>query len=110
MAAAAANGNDPISSKLQAEGRQDPDFGANTVPYTPVEGMGASGHDWPGTGSAGLPVQPGAEDYGDAPPPSYEDAIALDAAPVRAPRPAYVPPPPVEDRVLGGADEKKGWH
>ncbi|SMY18958.1 unnamed protein product [Zymoseptoria tritici ST99CH_1A5] len=83
----------PINAKLRAEGRQDPDFGANTVPYTPVEGMG------------------GGEELGEAPPPSYEDAIAEDAAPVRAPRPVYVPPVAVEDRVLGGGgDEKKGWH
>jgi hypothetical protein len=115
MAAAATTGNGktPLSSKLAAEGRHDPDFGANTVPYTPNEGMGAGEQPWPASSSsAGMGAHSGRqEDFGDAPPPSYEDAIAQDAPPVMAPRPMYVPPPAVEDHVLGGGgDEKKGWH
>lgn len=69
------------------------------------------------TGSAGapklparagsVPVPPAAADQEEAPPPSYEDAIAGDMPSVNPQqRPEYAPPPAVEDQLLG-MDEKK---
>ncbi|EME82853.1 uncharacterized protein MYCFIDRAFT_137486 [Pseudocercospora fijiensis CIRAD86] len=79
------------------------DFGANQIPPTPIETPGSMSPAWPAqAGPSTLPQ------YDDAPP-SYEDAIAQNAPPVTGARPQYAPPPPVEDRILGEADEKKGW-
>ncbi|USW53745.1 Putative arrestin-like, immunoglobulin E-set [Septoria linicola] len=94
---------DPMINKLRQEGRMDSDFGSNQIPPTPVEGHGSP---WPAASAAGSSTAP---QYDDAPPPSYEDAIADRAPPVTAPRPTYAPPAQVEDPLLGG-DEKKGFH
>ncbi|KAM3425665.1 hypothetical protein BST61_g7609 [Cercospora zeina] len=96
--------------KLHNQGPMDPDFGASQIPPTPVEHHGASpwsAQNAVGSGGSGAAMP---HDYDDAPPPSYEDAIAQGAGPVTAPRPTYAPPAPVEDPLLGGGDEKKGWH
>ena len=92
-----------LHDKLRHEGRMDSDFGSNQIPSTPIE---ASGSPWPAQPVAGSSAGP---QYDEAPPPSYEDAIADRSGPVTAPRPTYAPPAQVEDPLLGG-DEKKGWH
>ncbi|KXT01916.1 hypothetical protein AC578_2558 [Pseudocercospora eumusae] len=93
----------PMHDKLRRDGRQNSDFGANQIPPTPIETPGSMSPAWPAqAGPSKLPQ------YDDAPP-SYEDAIAQHAPPVTGVRPQYVPPPPVEDHILGEADEKKGW-
>ena len=94
-----------MAAKLRTEGRLDSDFGANQIPPTPIEAEGSSAPQFP----ARPGVASAEEIYGDVPPPSYEDAIAMDAPPVVAPRPHYAPPPASEDPLLG-SDEKKGWH
>lgn len=106
MAEAKANGKRKstvaISEKLKMEGRQDPEFGANQIPPTPIEAEGSM--------APHLPARPGMaaeEEYMDAPP-SYEDAIAQDAPAPAAERPQYAPPPAGEDHLLH-QDEKKAW-
>lgn len=93
-----------INEKLKMEGgQQDPDFGANQVPPTPIDAEGSM--------APHLPARPGMtaeEEFMEAPPPSYEDAIAMDAPPPAAERPEYAPPPAGEDRLLR-QDEKRGW-
>lgn len=100
----AAKSQKPASSTTQAEGAAsklkteilgNAGFGANQVPLTPVEESGTLSmlpQDHPAAqGFAQAPAE-----YNDAPP-SYEDAIASDLAPVNAPRPHYAPPPAAED-------------
>lgn len=106
MAEAQANGKRKtsmaVNEKLRMEGRQDPDFGANQIPPTPIEAEGSM--------APHLPARPGIageEEYMDAPP-SYEDAIAQDAPAPAAARPQYAPPPAGEDPLLH-SDEKKGF-
>ena len=66
-----------------------------------------------GSTSTGVPLPPGNTPdelppmYSEAPP-SYEDAVAIDLAPVDAPRPDYAPPAVTEDNALR-RDEKSGW-
>lgn len=89
--------------KTWNQGRMDTDFGSNQIPPTPFD---ASAAPWPSHAHAGSSAVP---QHDEAPPPSYEDAIADRSGPVTAPRPTYAPPAQVEDPLLGG-DEKKGWH
>ena len=94
--------SNPID-KLKTEGRKD---STSSVPPTPIEGPDSFD-------TIAFPAQQGSSvvqeppDYTDAPP-SYEDAIATNLAPVNAHRPDYAPPASVEDEILR-SDEKKGF-
>nr|POE59208.1 hypothetical protein CFP56_24477 [Quercus suber] len=104
---------DPTSEKLRMEtssnglptsyppGSLAPMDATDAIPPTPVEGPSSAAQP----GSSSTAQQPPM--YSEAPP-SYEDAIATQIAPVVAPRPQYAPPPTIEDDLLG-QDEKKGW-
>jgi hypothetical protein len=81
----------------------DPDFGLSQIPTTPTEGSASGWLTPPIAGSSAVPR------HDEAPPPSYEDAVADRSGPVTAPRPSYAPPAQAEDPLLGG-DEKRGWH
>lgn len=87
-----------LDEKLKAEQGKD-----SAVPETPIEGPS---HEFPARQGMAMPPQQ-QPPYDDAPP-SYEDAIATDLAPVDVPRPNYQPPPVAEDDVLR-RDEKKGF-
>ncbi|KAF1812149.1 hypothetical protein P152DRAFT_473873 [Eremomyces bilateralis CBS 781.70] len=100
----------PGASSLTVPGPSSP-----TTPITP----GGPFHQVPPQPGAPLPPQrrpvpdPNAQ-YDEAPPPSYEDAIAQDLPPIDGPRPDYAPPPPNQDdmfasgiiRALGLEHEK----
>jgi hypothetical protein len=85
VAAVAPPVNPALAEKLEIEARRNSDFGMNQVPIDIEEERPHQQH-----------FNDAAPDYGEAPP-SYEDAIATDLPPVRAPRPQYAPPPMVED-------------
>lgn len=92
-----------MDEKLKTEGRKTSVAGpSSAAPQTPLHDTAP---DIPAR--PGQPVSQAPPDYAEAPP-SYEDAIATDIAPVDAPRPDYAPPPSGDDHVLG-RDEKKGW-
>lgn len=88
-----------VDEKLRTEGRKPP--------------MAAGPSSSTDPSAPPIPARPGQvpaqepPDYSEAPP-SYEDAIAAELAPLDAPRPDYAPPPVAEDDLLG-RDEKKGW-
>lgn len=92
-----------MDEKLKTEGRNSSVAGPSSeVPPTPIQETAPHIPARPGQ-----PVPQAPPDYSEAPP-SYEDAIATDIAPVNAPRPDYAPPPAGDDHMLR-QDEKKGW-
>lgn len=92
----------PVHEQPQAPPSLPPEKADRPVPATPTEKPDPSA-----AAAAASNLTPQPLMYGDAPP-SYEDAVADDMAPINAPRPDYAPPPVAEDDILR-KDEKKGW-